>query len=39
MPREAEDAPSLEVIKARMEGALGSPLWWVAISPRQRVWN
>jgi len=26
------DAPSLEVLKARMDGALGSLSWWVGAS-------
>ena len=30
LPREAVDAPSIEVLKARLDGALGSLLWWVA---------
>ena len=28
--REAVDAPSLETFKARLDGALGSLIWWVA---------
>ena len=31
--REAVDAPSLEVLKARSDGALGSLSWWVANMP------
>ena len=31
LPREAVDAPSLEVFKARFEWALGRLIWWVAI--------
>jgi len=30
-------APSLEVPKARLDGALGSLSWWGAASPWQRV--
>ena len=30
MPKEAEDAPSLEAFKARLEVALGSLVWWLA---------
>jgi len=32
LPREAVDAESLdlEVFKARLDGALGSLIWWVA---------
>lgn len=29
-PREAVDAPSLGTFKANVDGALGSPMWWVA---------
>jgi len=39
MPREAVDTPSLEVLKTRLDGALGSLSWWVATSPRWRGWN
>jgi len=28
LPREAVDAPSLEVFKARLDGALGRLLWY-----------
>ena len=28
LPREAVDAPSLEVFKARLDGALGNLVWW-----------
>jgi len=28
LPREAVDAPSLEVLKARLNVALGSLSWW-----------
>jgi len=30
LPREAVDAPSLEVLKAKLDGALGSQSWWAA---------
>ena len=30
MPGEAVGTPSLEVLKARLDGALGSLIWWVA---------
>ena len=33
MPREAVDAPSLEVFKARLDGALGNPVWWEVSLP------
>jgi len=29
LPREAVDAPSLVVFKARLEGALSSLVWWM----------
>jgi len=35
--REAVDVPSLGVLKAQLDGALGSLIRWVATSPRQRV--
>jgi len=28
LPREAVDAPSLEVLKARLDGALSNLVWW-----------
>jgi len=28
LPREAVDAPSLAVFKARLDGALGNLVWW-----------
>ena len=33
MPREAVDVPSLEVFKVRLDGVLGSLIWWVAVLP------
>ena len=30
LPKEAVDAPSLEAFKARLDVALGSPVWWLA---------
>ena len=33
LPREAVDAPSLEVFRDRLDGALGSLMWWVAVLP------
>ena len=38
VPREAVDAPSLAVFKARLDGALGSLSWWVALHTG-RGWN
>jgi len=37
LSRKAWGAPSLEVLKARLDGALGSLSWWVAPSPQQGV--
>ena len=31
--REAVDTPSLEVLKARLDGALSSLIWWPAALP------
>jgi len=31
--REAVDSPSLEVLKARLDGALGSLSWWAVALP------
>ena len=33
LPREAVDAPSLEMFEVRVDGALGSLIWWVATLP------
>jgi len=33
------DSPFLEVFRARLDGALGSLIWWVASSPQQEGWN
>ena len=38
-PREVVGAPSLEVFKARFNGALGSLIWWVATLPMTGAWN
>ena len=29
LPKEVVDAPSLEAFKARLDVALGSPVWWL----------
>ncbi|MCQ4179464.1 hypothetical protein FK518_28345, partial [Klebsiella pneumoniae] len=34
LPREAVDAPSLEVFKARLDGALSDLVWWKVSLPR-----
>lgn len=33
LPREVADAPSLETLKARLEGGPGQLSWWVAALP------
>ena len=33
LPREAVDAPSLDVFKARLEGALSNLVWWEVSLP------
>ena len=33
LPKEVVDAPSLEVFRARLDGALGSLIWWEATLP------
>ena len=33
LPREAVGAPSLETFKAKLDGALGSLIWWVETLP------
>ena len=35
----AVGAPSLEMLKTRLDGALDSLSWWGAASPWQRDWN
>ena len=37
LPREAADAPSLEVFKARLDGALGGLVWWEVSLPMAGV--
>ena len=39
LPREAVGAPSLEVFKARLDGALGNLVWWEVSLPRAGGWN
>jgi len=39
LPRETVDAPSLEVLKVRLDGELGSLIWWVATLPMAGGWN
>ena len=37
--RESVDVPSLEVFKAKLDGVLGSLIWWVATLPMEGSWN
>ena len=37
LPREAVCDPSLEVFKARLDGTLGSLIWWLAALPKVGV--
>jgi len=39
LPREAVDAPSLEVFKARLDGALSSLVWWKMSLLMAGGWN
>ena len=39
LPREAVDAPSLEVFKARLDEALSNLIWGVASLPMAGGWN
>ena len=39
LPREAVDAPSLEVFKAILDGALGSLIWWVIVLLTAGDWD
>lgn len=39
LPREAVDAPFLEVLKAKLDGALGSLSWWEVSLPMAGGWN
>ena len=39
LPREVVDDPSMEAFKARLNGALGSLIWWVVALPVTRGWN
>jgi len=38
-PREAVDAPSLDMFQVRSDGALGSLTWWVAALPMAAGWK
>ena len=33
LPKEVVDAPSLDALKARLDVALGSLVWWLATPP------
>jgi len=39
LPRLVVDAPSLEVFKARLDGVLGSLIWWEQPCPQRGGWN
>ena len=39
LPREAVDAPSLEVLKARLDDVLGNLVWWEVSVPMAAGWN
>ena len=39
MPKEVVDAPSLEALKARLDVALGSLVWWLATLHTAGGWN
>jgi len=39
LPREAVDALSLQVFKARWDGVMGSLSWWVTALPMAGGWN
>ena len=39
LPIETVGTPSREVLKARLDGALGSLIWWVAAVTMTGVWN
>jgi len=39
LPREAGDAPSLAVFKARLDGALSNLVWWKVSLPMAGGWE
>ena len=39
LPGEAVDAPSLAVLKARLDGALSNPVWWKVSLTMAAGWN
>ena len=39
MPRGAVGAPSVEVLKTWLDGALSSRIWWMPILPMAGGWN
>ena len=39
LPKEAVDAPSLEAVKARLDVALGSLVWWLVTLQMAGSWN
>jgi len=39
LPRETVDSPFLVVFKARLDGALGSWIWWKVSMPTAKDWD
>jgi len=39
LPRDTMGVPSMEAFKARLHGAMGSLMWWMANLPKWRVWS
>jgi len=39
LPREVTDAPSMETLRPRLDGALSSLIWWVAALPIAGGWS
>jgi len=39
LPREAVDVPSLDLLKARLDGALSNLVWWKVSLPMAGGWN
>ena len=39
LPRDVVEASSLEMFKARLDGALGSLVWWIAVLPMAVDWS
>jgi len=39
LPKESVDAPASDVFRVRLDGALGSLIWWVPALPIAGNWN